>query len=106
MFFAHFYETEKQEECGFSLPTTYTGVEMDSCPVCYVAFSTTQAEDVARKLPCEHVACTQCLEDCFEEATERGDKTSPPVSFTAVLSAVCQHSSQYNKQSERRKSMK
>lgn len=55
---------------------------MDSCPVCYVTFSTTQAEDVARKLPCEHVACTQCLEDCFEEASERGDKTSPPVSFT------------------------
>lgn len=59
---------------------------MDSCPVCYVTFSTTHAEDVARKLPCEHVACTQCLEDCFEEASERGDKTSPPVSLT---SAVC-----------------
>lgn len=67
-----------------TVPTAYTGGEMDSCPVCYVTFSTTQAEDVARKLPCEHVACTQCLEDCFEEATERGDKTSPPVSFTAV----------------------
>lgn len=59
---------------------------MDSCPVCYVTFSSTTPEDVARKLPCEHVACTQCLEDCFEEASERGDKTSPPVSLTAESS--------------------
>lgn len=58
---------------------------MDSCPVCYVTFSLTVPEDIARQLPCEHVACTQCLQDCFEEASEGRDKTSPPVSVPAFF---------------------
>lgn len=50
---------------------------MDSCPVCYSSFSAEEEETVARKLPCDHVACTQCLQDCFEDATERRDPSEP-----------------------------
>ncbi|CAN0171656.1 unnamed protein product [Scytosiphon promiscuus] len=50
---------------------------MDSCPVCYSSYSAEEAETVPRKLPCGHVACTQCLEDCFEDASERRDPAEP-----------------------------
>lgn len=50
---------------------------MDSCPVCYSTFSSEDADAVPRKLPCDHVACTQCLRDCFEEASEHRDPNEP-----------------------------
>ncbi|CAM9781535.1 unnamed protein product [Pylaiella littoralis] len=46
---------------------------MDACSVCYSTFSSEEAETVARELPCGHVACTQCLADCFEDENERRD---------------------------------
>lgn len=55
---------------------------MDSCPVCYSTYSAEETETVARKLPCGHVACTQCLEDCFEYATERRDPGEPVSALT------------------------
>lgn len=54
---------------------------MDSCPVCYSTYSAEETETVARKLPCGHVACTQCLEDCFEDASERRDPAEPVSAF-------------------------
>eukprot|EP00903_Cladosiphon_okamuranus_P010281 g9733.t1 len=50
---------------------------MDSCSVCYSTFSLEDPDAVPRKLPCDHVACTQCLRDCFEEADERRDPSEP-----------------------------
>lgn len=50
---------------------------MDACPVCYSTFSSEDVEAVARELPCGHVACTQCLRDCFEDASERRDPGEP-----------------------------
>eukprot|EP00752_Nemacystus_decipiens_P014748 g13131.t1 len=50
---------------------------MESCSVCYSSFSSEDADAVPRRLPCDHVACTQCLRDCFEEASERRDPGEP-----------------------------
>lgn len=40
---------------------------MDSCPVCYEAFSSDSDGSIPRKLPCEHVVCTQCATESWEE---------------------------------------
>lgn len=63
-------------------------LEMDSCPVCYATFSLSPSETVARQLPCEHVACTQCLEDCFEGEGETRDKAEPVSVLTFCAGSV------------------
>lgn len=60
---------------------------MENCPVCYENFAMSPPEVVARKLPCDHVACTQCLEDCFEGGSERRDKAEP-VRKTAIVTVM------------------
>lgn len=50
---------------------------MDCCPVCYETFSSSPPEVLGRQLPCEHVACTQCLQDCFEDVGGRCDNNQP-----------------------------
>ncbi|CAN0043368.1 unnamed protein product [Ectocarpus sp. 6 AP-2014] len=50
---------------------------MDSCPVCYSAFSSEEAGTVGRRLPCGHVACTACLHDCWDAQPEHRDPKEP-----------------------------
>jgi hypothetical protein len=44
---------------------------MSSCAVCYEPFGSGDSSYTPRRLPCSHVVCTQCLEDCFEDAGAR-----------------------------------
>ncbi|CAM9628187.1 unnamed protein product, partial [Discosporangium mesarthrocarpum] len=50
---------------------------IDSCSVCYESFSIDQRATSPRKLECGHIACTQCLEDCFEEDGTRRKPGEP-----------------------------
>ena len=69
-------DTDRQRQRGCQSACA-TSAAMDSCSVCYSTFALEDPDAVPRKLPCDHVACTQCLRDCFEEASERRDPSEP-----------------------------
>ena len=85
--FCFFLLTHTRTGEGSSESVRATSASMDSCPVCYATFSSDDADTVPRKLPCDHVACTQCLRDCFEEASERRDPSEPVRSLPPL--SVC-----------------